>query len=113
MPGSEGWPGKPANLPAVVPPCGALSRVQAVNRPRRFTRDASGRFLAGNGRRRAAEARSATGSPKPSSQPLVDHFAEHGKAAFDKLATDDRPSYLRIMASFVPREPARGKISAT
>jgi hypothetical protein len=37
----------------------------------------------------------------------VDHFAEHGKAAFDKLATDDPAAYLRIMASFVPREQSR------
>ena len=38
---------------------------------------------------------------------LANHFAEHGKEAFDKLAKDDPASYLRIMSSFVPRESAR------
>ncbi|MFO6428943.1 hypothetical protein ACLBKT_02520 [Erythrobacter sp. W302b] len=74
--------------------------------PPALARDASGRFKSGNigggrpkgARNRLTETFLAT---------VVDHFAEHGKAAFDKLATDDPAAYLRIMASFVPREQAR------
>ena len=88
-----------------MPPVG-IEPVPGGAQPPALVRDASGRFLAGNGgggrrkgqRNRLTETFLAT---------AVDHFAEHGKAAFDKLATDDPAAYLRIMASFVPREPAR------
>lgn len=105
VPGDDPWPANPANLPAVASPVG-IEPVPGGAQPSALARDASGRFLAGNGgggrkkgqRNRLTETFFAT---------AVDHFAEHGKAAFDKLATDDPAAYLRIMASFVPREQAR------
>lgn len=68
-----------------------------------LARDATGRFLAGNGgggRRR--------GSRNKLTETLLsavaDDFAEHGAEALAKLRSTDPASYLRIVASFVPRE---------
>lgn len=104
VPGDDGWPANPANLPAVTSPGGTpvapAAPTGAIQRGRPFAPGQSGN-PAGRpkgARNRLKEAFLAT---------AVDHFAEHGKAAFDKLATDDPAAYLRIMASFVPREQAR------
>jgi hypothetical protein len=105
VPGDEPWPANPANLPAVVPPVG-IQQVPGGEQPPALARDASGRFLSGNigGGRKKGQRNRLTETFLATA---VDHFAEHGKAAFDKLATDDPAAYLRIMASFVPREQAR------
>lgn len=67
------------------------------------TRDASGRFITGNsGGGRPKGARSRLKEAVLSS--LAEHYAEHGKAALDKLATDDPASYLRAVTSLLPRE---------
>lgn len=88
-----------------IDPGKALAPVPTVGTG--IARDTSGRFIAGNcgngGRRKGARNR----LKETFLSAVADHFAEHGKAALNKLATDDPATYLRIMASFVPREPAK------
>lgn len=96
-------PGDGANVTAVIPvgtPASSAEPTGPVQRGRPFAPGRSGN-PAGRpkgARNRHKEAFLAT---------VADHFAEHGKEAFDKLAKDDPASYLRIMSSFVPREQAR------
>lgn len=73
---------------------------------RTLSRDTSGRFLSGNsggGRRNGARNR----LKEAFLATAADHFAEHYKAVFDRLAKDNPEAYARIMSSFIPREPSR------
>jgi hypothetical protein len=100
----DGSTGAPPQLPAIVAPVGTVAPAAAptgsIQRGRPFAPGQSGN-PAGRpkgARNRHKEAFLVT---------IADHFAEHGKAAFDRLAKDDPATYLRIMSSFVPRETTR------
>lgn len=108
------WTGNPASTPHGTP-ADAGEASEAAPEPGRalavaptvgtgIARDATGRFLAGNsgngGRRKGARSR----LKEAVLSSLADHYAEHGKAALDKLAADDPASYLRAVTSLLPRE---------
>ena len=80
--------------PPTVPNVGNSDVARDVN---------SGRFLPGNtgGNGRPKGARSLLGRALLSA--LVDSFAEHGKAAIDKLATEQPEAYLRMIGALIPR----------
>jgi 16S rRNA C967 or C1407 C5-methylase (RsmB/RsmF family) len=75
----------------------------ALERRAASTRDTNGRFLTGN---------IGGGRPKGSRNRLsdvllsvvVDDFAEHGAEAIAQLRQKDPATYLRLVASLVPRE---------
>lgn len=96
-------PGDGANVPAVIPvgiPAPSAEPTGPVQRGRPFMPGRSGNP--------AGRPKGARNRHKEAFLAIVaDHFAQHGKEAFDKLARDDPASYLRIMSSFVPREQAR------
>jgi hypothetical protein len=87
------------NEVAVVGPDG----VSSLERPIVSTRDANGKFITGN---------IGGGRPKGSRNKLtevllsfvVDDFVEHGAEAIAQLRLKDPATYLRIVASLVPRE---------
>lgn len=103
---NEDW-GTPANLPAVVAPVGNTD-VAAAEPGKALVRDNRGRFLTGN---------SGGGRPKGARNRLseafvaavADDFAEHGPDALAALRKSDPGAYLRVVASFVPREPDLAK----
>jgi hypothetical protein len=89
---------KKQEVAVVHPDCAAN-----LEHPATSTRDANGRFLSGN---------IGGGRPKGSRNKLsdvllsvvVDDFIEHGAEALAQLRQKDPATYLRLVASLVPRE---------
>ena len=101
MSSQSGWPS--ANLPA----CSAPGKISNARSPspregRSVERDDAGRFLSGN---------SGGGRPKGARNRLTEtflstiaqDFERHGAGALETLRTDDPASYLKLVASLVPR----------
>jgi hypothetical protein len=80
-----------------------IEPVPGSEQPPALARDASGRFLAGNGGggRRKGQRNKLT---EMFVGTVADDFAEHGAAALASLRASDPAAYLKIIASFVPRE---------
>jgi hypothetical protein len=91
-------PANTANTANELAPLAGLAPGQPI-----ATRDANGRFLTGN---------NGGGRPKGAKNRLsdvllsivVDDFIEHGAEAIAQLRQKDPATYLRLVASLVPRE---------
>jgi hypothetical protein len=110
MPSDDGWPSKPAYLPAVVPPAAEIVSPGDLPCPAEAAAP-TGQLQRGRPFQ-PGQSGNPTGRRKGSRNKLTEHmlatiaddFAEHGADTLATLRKSDPAAYFKIVASLIPRE---------